>query len=390
MTDLARPRSFVGLTAFAALSAIGVSWYRGELGDYPHDASGAVDALAGGHVLRALTVHPQPLMGAFAILARAPFVAIGHWFGAGSLASYRIGAIPCLVAAGLLAVVLLRTFPPASRRRAVSILVVLLAVASPAATNAVELGHPEEVLCAALSVLAVVAAMRGRFAGAAVLLGLALATKQWAVIALPPTALAVGRPYRWRVAAGAIGLATLLTLPQVLADPSGFASVSQHAATSTNDTFVQSWWYLIGHTLPGWLARSTHPAIVLAAFSLTVIAYRRGIRAEDALPLLVLLFLIRCVFDPVDNYYYHLPLLMALLAWDVQLRRRLPYATLAATVSLIVTNSFIAGTPASAFYFAWTAALAVVLVVVLRRATSAGASSRSAAGQAPYALGQPA
>jgi hypothetical protein len=164
--------------------------------------------------------------------------------------------------------------------------------------------------------------------------------------------------------------------------------VSQHAATSTNDTFVQSWWYLIGHTLPGWLARSTHPAIVLAAFPLTVIAYRRGIRAEDALPLLALLFLIRCVFDPVDNYYYHLPLLMALLAWDVQQRRRLPYATLAATVSLIVTNSFIAGTAASAFYVAWTAALAVVLVVVLRRATSAGASSRSAVGQAPYALGQ--
>jgi hypothetical protein len=377
----------VGLTAFAVLSAIGVSWYRGGLGDYPHDASRAVDALAGGHVLRALTVHPQPLMGPFAILARAPFVAVGHLLGAGSLASYRIGAIPCLAAAGLLGVLLLRAFPPASRRWTAGILVVLLAVASPAATNAVELGHPEEVLCAALSVLAVVAAMRGRFVAAAVLLGLALATKQWAVIALPPTALAAGRPCRWRVVAAAAGLAALLTLPQILADPGGFASVSQHAATATNDTFVQSWWYLVGHTLPGWLARSTHPAIVLAAFPLTVIAYRRGLRAEDALPLLALLFLVRCVFDPVDNYYYHLPLLMALLAWDVKMRRRLPYTTLAATVSLIVTNSFLVGTAASAFYLAWTAALAVLLVSVLRRLTVAGSR---AVGQAPYALGQPA
>jgi hypothetical protein len=388
MAGRARPRGVVGLTALAVLTAIGVSWYRGGLGDYPHDAAGAVDALAGGHVLRALTVHPQPLMGPIAILARAPFVAAGHAFGAGSLASYRLGAIPCLVAAGLLGVVLLRTFAPASRRGAVSIVVVLLAVASPAATSAVELGHPEEVLCAALSVLAVVAAMRGRVVATAVLLGLALATKQWAVIAVPPAVLAVGRPYRWRVAAFATGLATLLTLPQVLADPSGFASVSQHAATATNDTFVQSWWYLVGQTLPGWLARSTHPAIVLAAFPLTAIAHRRGLRADDALPLLALLFLVRCVLDPVDNYYYHLPLLLALLAWDVKMRRHLPSAALAATLCLIVTNSFLAGTAASAFYLVWTLVLAAVLGVVLRRATSG--DGRNAVGQAPYALGQPA
>src|SRR5581483_5966344 len=172
----------------------------------------------------------------------------GHLFGAGSLASYRLGAIPCLIAAGLLGVVLLRTFAPASRRGPAS-LVVVLAVASPAATSAVELGHPEEVLCAALSVLAVVAAMRSRVVATAVLLGLALATKQWAVIAVPPAVLAFAPRHRWRVAAGAVGLAALLTLPQVLADPGGFASVSQHAATATNDTFVQSWWFLVGHTL---------------------------------------------------------------------------------------------------------------------------------------------
>jgi hypothetical protein len=124
---------------------------------------------------------------------------------------------------------------------------------------------------------------------------------------------------------------------------------------------------------------------VLAAFPLTVIAYRRGVRAEDALPLLALLFLVRCVFDPVDNYYYHLPLLMALLAWDVKMQRRLPYTTLAASVSLIVTNSFLVGTASSAFYLAWTAALAVFLVSVLRRLTVAGSR---AVDQAPYALGQ--
>jgi len=106
------------------------------------------------------------------------------------------------------------------------------------------------------------------------------------------------------------------------------------------------------------------------------------------LPLLALLFLVRCVLDPVDNYYYHLPLLLTLLAWDVKMRRHLPSATLAATLCLIVTNSFLAGTAASAFYLVWTVALAALLAVVLRRATSV--DGRNAVGQAPYALGQPA
>ena len=55
---------------------------------------------------------------------------------------------------------------------------------------------------------------------------------------------------------------------------------------------------------------------------------------------------------------------------------------------VIVTNSFLAGTAASAFYLVWTVALAAVLGVVLRRATSG--DGRNAVGQTPYALGQPA
>ena len=350
------------LSAFAVLSAVAVSLYRGQLGDYPNDAARAVDALAGGHVLRALTVRPQPLMGPVSVVLRAPFVAVAHAFGGGDLVAYRAGAIPCLVAAGLLAVWLLRVFP--ARRPVMGLLVVLLAVGSPAAVNALDVGHPEEVLAAALTVSAVVAAMRSRALAAALLLGLALATKQWAVIALPPAMLAVGRP-KWRVAAGALGLAALLTVPQAIADPHGFASMSQHAATSTNGVFVQSWWYLVANTLPGWLAQLTHPAIVLAAIPVTILASRRGIRAEGVLPLLALLFLVRCVFDPVDNFYYHLPLLLTLLAWDLQARRTLPWASLAATACLVETNSFLTGMQASVFYFAWTALLGMTLVRTL-------------------------
>ena len=61
-----------------------------------------------------------------------------------------------------------------------------LCLVNPLTWEAIRLGHPEELLGGALCVGAVLAALRGRTLPAAVLLGLALATKQWAVIAVLP------------------------------------------------------------------------------------------------------------------------------------------------------------------------------------------------------------
>ena len=91
----------------------------------------------------------------------------------------------------------------------------------------------------------------------------------------------------------------------------------------------QSWWYILDRDLPAWLPQYTKPAVVLSAIPLTLlVVYRRGLSARCALPLLALLFLLRCVFDTQTNAYYHVPLLLTLLAWDMQMRRLLPYATL--------------------------------------------------------------
>ena len=110
---------------------------------------------------------------------------------------------------------------------------------------------------------------------------------------------------------------------------------------------------------------------MLSAIPLTLLAYRRRIGVGGAFPLLALLFLIRCVFDPQTNAYYHVPLLLTLLAWDMQMRRNLPYTTLAVVAALVVMNSYIASPiglyPASVFYFVWTAALAAYLLMALRR-----------------------
>jgi hypothetical protein len=46
--------------------------------------------------------------------------------------------------------------------------------------------------------------------------------------------------------------------------------------------------------------------------------------------LLAMLLLARCVFDVVDNAYYHLPFLLALLAWEALSYARPPVLSLAA------------------------------------------------------------
>jgi len=74
--------------------------------------------------------------------------------------------------------------------QAVQGIVTGLAVINPVTFRALHWGHPEELLTAALCVGAVLAALRNRQIVAAVLLGLALASKQWAVLAVLPVLLA--------------------------------------------------------------------------------------------------------------------------------------------------------------------------------------------------------
>jgi hypothetical protein len=352
---------FIGIIAF--------TWYRGHVGDYPQETAPAVNALAGGHFWRA--VERQANIPPFSIVLRAPIVAVAHRLGGGGLVSYRAGAVPCVAAAALLGAALVRWFPSPTRPRVLGLLVVLLAVATPAAADALDLGHPEEILGAALSVGAVVACLKGKNAWAALLLGLALSTKQWALHAIGPAMLASGRTYWWRVTAAAAALTALMLLPLLLVDHKGLATATREAASAPTKPLSQSWWYLLHHDLPTWLPQYTKPAIVLSAIPLTLLAYRRGAGAGGALPLLALLFLIRCVFDPQTQYYYHLPLLLALLAWDVQERRRLPYSALGAIVALLITNSYLASPnglyTASVFYFCWTLTLAAYLLVTLVR-----------------------
>lgn len=55
---------------------------------------------------------------------------------------------------------------------------------------------------------------------------------------------------------------------------------------------------------------------------------RFGLSGADAMALLALLGLLRCALDPLDNVYYHVPLLLALIGWDALSPGGLPLRTL--------------------------------------------------------------
>jgi hypothetical protein len=122
--------------------------------------------------------------------------------------------------------------------------------------------------------------------------------------------------------------------------------------------------------------------IVVASlpFAAFFIRRRSAASAFDALALLSVAFLLRCVLDPVDNAYYHVPLVLAVLAWETLARpRRLPIVSLLTAAALWLTFDHVEPTmsaaSANAFYLSWTAALFAYLLYELRLLPSIGRSA---------------
>jgi len=339
-------RRCLPLLAVAA-ACIWIAFANSAVGDFRIDGALAVHALARGDVGAYLSA--QVMMGPFSTLVQAPFAALG---GGEGLAAYQWACLPCLFAVGLLGLYLARI----ARRRGMSslgcALVAILCLVNPLTFAAIETGHPEELLTAALAVAAVVVASEGRTWQAALLLGLAVASKQWAVMAILPVLMALPAR-RGRVALGAGAIVLALYLPGLVASPDAFFGAQQHAATTGRIVDPWSVWYPLAsvttvtstigstvysadvHRVPAAIGSISHPLIVSAVFALPLaLAWRRrrfGISATDAMALLALLALLRCALDPVSNIYYHAPLLLALIGWDALEGRRWPLRALTGT-----------------------------------------------------------
>jgi hypothetical protein len=386
----------LGLAVRAAFAARG-------LGDYAEDGGTALTPLLHGDLHAYWTAHPA--MGDLSLLVRAPFAALAYLGDPTPLAFYRWGVLPCVASVALLGLWLARIARARGVDRLGQLLIVVLAVANPLTTSAIQQGHPEELLTASLCVGALVAACAQRCVLTGVLLGLALACKQWSVVAVLPVLFALERG-RARTLLGALALAALVTAPEVLGAPATFlrnqlALAREHSVESSS----WSWWWPLTpsstryltyggathavtlHRLPEALVQSLHSLIIVLDTALALLLARlRGLplRRDDAFALLAAVLLLRCTLDTETMPYYHAALYLDLLAWDALSTRRLPLRALAgAALSWALfdrfTASFLGVWPSSLLYGAATALIAVALArslaltaTVMRPAARAG------------------
>ena len=392
--------------AAAVLAAVGacvgfviVAMPTTTLTDYSIEAEPALQALRDWRLADFLQLAPS-YGGSLEV--RAPFAFLPDLWGGGDLALFRSMAIPCLAAVAFLAVLLWHRSRVSGAGRGAAALVLLLCVANPLIQRALRTGHPEELLGAALCVGAVLAGGARRPILAGALIGLAVANKPWAVLAVVPVAVALGAgtdraratAARWRViaadprlraaaVAGAVGAVVLAPFTLY----GGGALEEARAVASTSGEILkpwQVWWFAGDHvgpvydafgnarpagyrTPPAWLGEIARPLVVLVPLLLSVVCAIRLRRRpwHDALLLLAFVFLLRCVLDPWNVSYYALPFLFALLAWEVHARGGLPRLTLIATLLTWVTcdwlPAFVSPDVQSLAYVAWSVPLAMAL-----------------------------
>ena len=361
--------ALLGAAALAWLGLIGFVW-----NDYEVEAAPAFDALTHGYF--ALFLQLCPAYGG-SLIMRAPFALAAHGLGGGEVAVFRAVAVPCLLAGSALGVVLASSLLARGAGRGTVAIVVALCACNPITLRALDIGHPEELLGAALSAGAVLAALRGRPTWAGVLLGLAVANKAWALLAVGPVLLALPERRVWALMI-AWGIALAFMAPVLLASPPA-GQPSVHAAQT--GVIFQPWqvWWFFGSAAegirgadgllkegyrasPGWVSPIAHPLIVLVAVPLSLLAWRRR---SDPLLLLALLFVLRCVLDPWNTAYYALPAIIALVTWEATRTQKPPVFALVLTLATWGTWEWLVPAVSpdlqALFYLGWSLPFAALL-----------------------------
>jgi len=331
--------------------------------------------------------HQQPVIGLTSILWRAPFVALASIFSSRMMLGYQFGVFACALVVGWLGVVVAGKAHARGQPWPVALGAVTLMVLSPLTIGARLGGHPEELLAGALCVGAVLAALDDRPVLAGALLGVALGTKQWTPVAVVPVFIAcrAGR-LRMLAVAAAVGAPLALALP--LADPAAFSSAAKLIG-NLNEVSMLSWWFpfsvshtvtvqVIGgpatatsHLLPFGLTRTKVFWLIPAVAVLVGWCFQRS-RTDrdpaDALGLLALLVLLRCTLDPSNVSYYHVPFVIALLAWETITRRGLPLISLLTIAGIWGLEYHVfTTTPLVLGYVTMTIGLTTYLALVLLR-----------------------
>ena len=366
-------------------------------GDYPTDAGPALGAIAHGH-FGAFFSH-QPAMGAVSLWVRAPFVILAAALHDSPLGVYRFGDLPCVLSVALAAAWMAQIAGRRGTSRIGQVLIVAVCLFNPLIDDALYFGHPEELLTASFAVGALLAAGQRRLVLAAVLAGLAVATKQWALLIVCPALLVLERE-RIRAALLMLAVAAGTTLPLVIGNFTAFRYTLNYIATAQGVTTNMSWLYpfspakvvrlsyifggarnVNAHTVLAIVAELDHPLIIWLGVAIPFLVWLfrgRELSVEAMLLAVALVFVLRCALDPETEPYYHLALLFTLVALDATAGRRIPLAGLAGAAGAFTVldrfPSYFSVQAVNLIYIATTLIAAALLVRALRGATPATAT----------------
>ncbi len=380
LRGVARGAAPVALMSAGAVWVAWLGFHVQTAGDYPGTFAPSMNALLNGHPGVFFRLLPDDGAGG-SVLLRAPGALLGRVLGGTQLASFRFGALECVLVAGALGLWLARTMRAHRRSAAARAAVVALCVGAPAMLDAILVGHPEEVLGAALSVAAVLLAAGERPTLSGIALALAIINKPWALLAIAPTLLAA-RCGRGRLGAVAAALCTgwfgaaYLAAPEQFVHSLGGLSIVAHPQ--------ELWWPLArpaadpavtpGHYLPALITdHARELAVVLMAPLSIPLALRRDRTASDCLALLALLLLARCLLDPSNHIYYELPFLLALVAWEATSAPAPVLSLLAIALLWLVFGPISAVTSPDGQWLAYMAVMLSLIAVLARPALGYGA-----------------
>ncbi len=214
-------------------------------------------------------------------------------------------------------------------------------------------GHGEDVLALLALLAAVRLAARERWAAAGLLLGIAIASKQWALLALPALVARSPRPERSRLAAASLALPAAFALFTLAADWSHASRALLHPPNYPQFGHAALW------------VDTGAATVATAPFRLGVVALavvlasrgRGGTPWSCLLAVLGLTLLARCAFEPVVHVYYLAPGLCFLLLHERVISGR---CTRTAILGGLVIAWF-PYHPAPGLWWAGTALLAVPL-----------------------------
>jgi hypothetical protein len=394
VTSAPTARAWGGFDRLLALAACAagllIALRAPGVGDYPNDAGPALSAIAHGSI-GSFFAH-QPAMGAVSLYLRAPFVILAAAFHDSPVGLYRWGDVPCVLSVAVVAIWMSRVAASRGTARAGQALIVAVCLLGPLVHDALYWGHPEELLTASLAVAALLAACERRVVLAAVLTGLAVASKQWAVVIVLPVLLVVERE-RIRAALVMLAVSAGATLPLVVGNFASFRHVLHFLSSAQHVTTVFTWLYpfsppgivhltglyagdrsFYAHTVPTVVGAISHPLIIGLGILLPLLVWQRGGRHLSVGALLsvaALVFLLRCVLDPETAGYYHLPLLLTLVALDATAGRRLPVAGLVGAAGAFAVlerfPNYLGEGAVNLLYILATVLAAALLVRELRR-----------------------